>query len=227
MNDDRTIDELGVVWEPPSLPHEDEDENGINIRNLVNEDRDEARAQYAERLRTHRHRDTDQDLILATIERATMDKLAAERRQRRAIAYAREIVPGRGYSLAAIASVAAMSPSGVRTAYSTEDVDSVRRGIAYTAKAEAPATQNEPRSQAPSIWQDTGDDGVMGLVAGAMGLDNTELRQMSTEELLAMQTNRSVDGDPKRPDQNDTQKWGEWLAIQNELNRRTDVKESN
>jgi AraC-like DNA-binding protein len=63
--------------------------------------------------------------LLADLAAARRDLDSARRRLRLLIAYGREFVEPRPYTLADLARAAGMSISGVRTAYTAEDVNTV------------------------------------------------------------------------------------------------------
>jgi hypothetical protein len=74
-----------------------------------------ARADFAENLR--RAADADVDPLLAAIEQFAAARDAADAKVRHLIAYAREFLPKRSYTLEELARAAGMSTSGVDTAY--------------------------------------------------------------------------------------------------------------
>ncbi len=65
------------------------------------------------------------DVLLTALADARQRRDQADRDIRLLLAYAREVVTPRPYRLADLASAAGMSISGVRTAYTTADVDHV------------------------------------------------------------------------------------------------------
>jgi hypothetical protein len=66
-----------------------------------------------------------EDPVLAQLAMLRRQQLAAERRMRLLLAYAREFVGPRPYPLAALAEASGMSISGVRTAYDEDEVSEV------------------------------------------------------------------------------------------------------
>jgi len=67
----------------------------------------------------------DQDPLIFALIRARRAREQAERQIRELLAYGREFVQPRPYTLGDLAAAAAMSISGVRTAYQHRDVDAV------------------------------------------------------------------------------------------------------
>ncbi len=80
------------------------------------------------------------DPVLALVAEARRQMLDAERRMRLLIAYAREFVGPRPYTLDDLARSAGMSISGVRTAYDDDEVADVaaRTGARPRRRADAP-----------------------------------------------------------------------------------------
>ena len=91
----------------------------------------------------------DADPLLGLVAAARRDMLAAERRMRLLIAYRREFVGPRPYTLEGLAQSAGMSISGVRTAYDDDEIAEVaaltgarprrRAGTAPVAASGTPA----------------------------------------------------------------------------------------
>ena len=67
------------------------------------------------------------DVLLAALADARQRKEQADRDMRLLLAYAREIAAPRPYRLADLSEAAGMSVSGVRTAYTTSDIEHVIR----------------------------------------------------------------------------------------------------
>jgi AraC-like DNA-binding protein len=67
------------------------------------------------------------DPVLAAIEEARNRRDQADRDIRILLAYARELTKPRPYRLADLAAVAGMSVSGVRTAYTQQDIETAQR----------------------------------------------------------------------------------------------------
>ncbi len=67
------------------------------------------------------------DPVLAAIEEARNRRDQADRDIRILLAYARELTRPRPYRLADLATAAGMSVSGVRTAYTQQDIETVQR----------------------------------------------------------------------------------------------------
>ena len=74
------------------------------------------------------------DVLLAALADARQRKEQADRDMRLLLAYAREIAGPRPYRLADLAEAAGMSVSGVRTAYTTSDVEHVIRLLNGSAR---------------------------------------------------------------------------------------------
>jgi len=77
----------------------------------------------------HDAEDHDFDPVLDEIARAAVDMSTAEARMRLLIAYARNVVRPRPYRLGDLAHASGMSISGVRTAYSNDEINQVRRRL--------------------------------------------------------------------------------------------------
>lgn len=73
------------------------------------------------------------DPVLDELRRAHRERLDAESRLRLLLAYAREFTP-RAYTLESLARAGGLSVSGVRTAYSTVEIDEVSRRIGRPAR---------------------------------------------------------------------------------------------
>jgi hypothetical protein len=70
-----------------------------------------------------------EDPVLASLSAARARMVAAELEMRRLIAYAREFVRPRPYTLADLAEAAGMSISGIRTAYDDDEIDFVTSAL--------------------------------------------------------------------------------------------------
>lgn len=70
-----------------------------------------------------------EDPVLASLRAARARMLAAELEMRQLIAYAREFVRPRPYTLADLAEAAGMSISGIRTAYDNDEISFVTSAI--------------------------------------------------------------------------------------------------
>ena len=73
----------------------------------------------------------DTDPVLASLRRLRAEQRAAESAIRRLLAYAREYNRPTPYKLSDLATAAEMSISGVRTAYTDRDTDSVAQALGY------------------------------------------------------------------------------------------------
>lgn len=91
----------------------------------------------------------DQDPLLAALHSARRAKEQAENSIRHLIAYGREFVQPRPYTLADLAAAAGMSVSGVRTAYQSDDVDAVAQTTGARHR-DWRAPDPQPQSQDPT-----------------------------------------------------------------------------
>jgi hypothetical protein len=110
----------------PEEPGEFADDSEATGWSAMREDAAEEREAYEQGLRLAWDHDHDFDPLLGEIEAARNEMLAAEARMRLLIAYGREFTRPRPYRLEDLAR-AAMSISGVRTAYDDEEVAEVAR----------------------------------------------------------------------------------------------------
>lgn len=85
---------------------------------------DQERRHYEQNLRISCD-EQDVEPLLAEIAEARADMIAAEKRMRLLLAYAREFVAPRPYKLDDLAQAAGMSISGVRTAYDDDEIADV------------------------------------------------------------------------------------------------------
>jgi hypothetical protein len=117
-------DDIAAILHPapaPLPPHaDDEEKETFNFaKSLMRRDR----SRDSHRLRDRR--DRDQDPVLAALREQARIKAEADRRIRELLAYAREFVAPRGYTLDALAAQTGMSYSAVRGAYDQHDVEAV------------------------------------------------------------------------------------------------------
>jgi hypothetical protein len=105
---------------PQPDPGEEHDDGFLAARDEAAEDQERA----AENLRAAWD-GGDQDPLIGALAGARRAKEEAEQRIRELIAYGREFVQPRPYTLGDLAAAAGMSISGVRTAYSHRDVAQV------------------------------------------------------------------------------------------------------
>jgi len=128
MSSDRIIDELAALRYPMDTTYGLDDD-------AVNKNIQEERESYARQLRNVRDRGleiAEPDPVLGALMHATHDIRVADERRRVLIAYANKVLPGRGYSLDAIAGACDMSASGVRTAFTDRHIDKARDLIEHT-----------------------------------------------------------------------------------------------
>jgi len=104
---------------PPEADREHHDEYETQFEVL-----DDARNVMAERLEAIAD-SGDIDPLLAALGDVSYTINRKEHARRLLLAYARQFVPGRTYTLEALAEATGMSPSGIRTAYKQSDVDYV------------------------------------------------------------------------------------------------------
>ncbi|SDN13193.1 hypothetical protein SAMN04488074_1361, partial [Lentzea albidocapillata subsp. violacea] len=87
----------------------------------------------------------DVDPLIGELANAAAQIRAAEKRRRLLLAYAREFVEPRPYTLDTLAKAASMSVSGVRTAYDDEEIYVVAKRIgAKLRRREEPAASDGP-----------------------------------------------------------------------------------
>lgn len=117
------FDHLAALEHPLPAP------GSVHPPEMLDEAREEvlrerhAAAEHNREWWSHRWDETDGagDPVLDAIDTARRQQLEAEARLRLLLAYAREFVEPRPYTLADLAAHAGMSISGVRTAYDTDD----------------------------------------------------------------------------------------------------------
>lgn len=115
-------DVAAILYPIPPLPDpEAEDHDALfDQRELAGEDQERA----AKQLRLSWEHG-DQDPLIYALADARRSKELAEQQIRELLAYGREFVQPRPYTLGDLAGAAGMSISGVRTAYGHRDVDAV------------------------------------------------------------------------------------------------------
>src|SRR5437773_3310421 len=90
----------------------------------------------------------DDDPVLAALRAARARRDQADRDIRILLAYARELATPRPYRLADLAQAAGKSISGVRTGYTTADIDTARRIVHQISDAPAAAARTGDGSHA-------------------------------------------------------------------------------
>ena len=105
---------------PRSEPGQEDHDGFLAWRDEAAEEQERA----AEQLRLS-WEECEQDPLIGALAQARRAKEEAEERIRELLAYGREFVQPRPYTLGDLAAAAGMSISGVRTAYAHRDVDAV------------------------------------------------------------------------------------------------------
>ncbi|MFE5819965.1 hypothetical protein ACFQ6S_42000 [Streptomyces sp. NPDC056479] len=103
---------------------------------------EQARENYAFALEAQRE-DLQEDPLLIALANARAAREAADREIRHLLAYGREFHGDRPYKLEPLAQASGMTPSGIRTAYTSSETESVARRIGRTPdsrRARPPAT---------------------------------------------------------------------------------------
>ena len=118
-NRDICID-VAAILHPIPQPEPGDD----GWRDLVSQELAEERHETIESLRASWEHN-DQDPLISALIGARIAKEQAEEEIRHLIAYGREFVQPRPYTLSDLAAAAGMSVSGVRTSYQSDDVDAV------------------------------------------------------------------------------------------------------
>lgn len=113
------IDNITAIVARPGLDGQPED-----VRGDISAAAEDERAELAGQLRLARD-EGGEDPLLALVERAREQMLAAERDLRLLLAYAREFTAPRPYRLEDLARAARMSISGIRTAYDDDEISEV------------------------------------------------------------------------------------------------------
>ncbi|WP_221321004.1 hypothetical protein [Actinoplanes sp. L3-i22] len=138
--------DLAAIMHPIPRPEPDEDEHDgfFDMRDQAARDQEET----AEQLRLSWEEGQVDPLIYALAD-ARQAKEQAEELIRELLAYGREFVQPRPYTLGDLAKAAGMSISGVRTAYGHRDVDAVTEATG--------AKPREWRAQDPAAARDDGE----------------------------------------------------------------------
>lgn len=103
---------------------------------------EQARENYAFALEAQRD-DLQEDPLLVALGNARAAREAADREIRHLLAYGREFHGDRPYKLEPLAQTSGMTPSGIRTAYTSHEIETVAREIGRTPdsrRARPPAT---------------------------------------------------------------------------------------
>jgi hypothetical protein len=121
-------DVCSIVYPMPEHPGDNATDDELHVFNELARGVAEAREHLRPQLELA-WEDGDVDPLLDEIADARADLEAAELRLRRLIAYGREFVDPRPYTLDSLAQAAGMSVSGVRTAYDDAEIVDVARLI--------------------------------------------------------------------------------------------------
>lgn len=148
-----TLADLAAVLHPLPKPVDPEPDGWSEVVDDVRQARQDAQANWEASLDAgHEYDDGGMyDPVLDEIAGARREVLEAEHRLRLLLAYAREFVGPRPYTLAELARFASMSISGVRTAYSNTEVVEVARRTGHRARRPLLA------DTAGAVGTDTGD----------------------------------------------------------------------
>jgi hypothetical protein len=117
----------------------------------------EDRRRDAEQLRRSCAENDDADPLLTCLRRAQRAKEDAEAEIRRLLAYGREFVRPRGYTLEALAKATSMSISGVRTAYWPVDVETVAKATGAKPRDWRAPEPAEPSPRPDRTYNYAGD----------------------------------------------------------------------
>ncbi|MFF8196747.1 hypothetical protein ACF05L_39250 [Streptomyces bobili] len=109
------------------------------------EEAEQARANYAFALEAQ-HDDQREDPLLIALGNARAAREAADREIRHLLAYGREFHGDRPYKLEPLAQASGMTPSGIRTAYTSSEIQTVARqiGRAADSRRSRPPAASEP-----------------------------------------------------------------------------------
>src|SRR3712207_6074570 len=119
------VSDLTALLVPlPTYPGPAADEKEREVWSMVAEQVHQEREERAEQLRLA-WEEGEVDPLLGEVAAARRQMLAAERRMRLLIAYGREFVGPRPYTLEGLAEAAGMSISGVRPAYDDDEIAEV------------------------------------------------------------------------------------------------------
>jgi hypothetical protein len=124
---------------PRPEPGENDHDGFIDMREQAAAERVETAAQL--RLSWE---EGEVDPLLAALGQARREKDAAEQLIRVLLAYGREFVRPRAYTLEMLAAASGMSVSGVRTAYGANEIDTVAEATGTRLRAAGPAPKTTP-----------------------------------------------------------------------------------
>lgn len=142
---DRFDEIAAILSRQPERDELDERANGLADSELAELMR-QRQQHVADRMRTgaRRGRTGSDDPVLGTLAALYRQRLDAESNIRLLLAYAREFVEPRPYRLVDLAQAAGMSVSGVRTAYTTDEIHQVARAIDRPHQTSAHLREDSP-----------------------------------------------------------------------------------
>jgi hypothetical protein len=149
---DIVSDVCSIVHPIPDHPGDDAPEEALDVFSDQAAEAEHARARRRAEIEAAWD-GGDVDPLLGEIISARAEIRAAEQRLRLLIAYGREFVEPRPYTLDSLAQAAGMSVSGVRTAYDDEEIFTVARQIGAklrrreSTEQAAPSTTADDRSE--------------------------------------------------------------------------------
>ena len=155
--------DVAAILHPLPTPSPEEYADSPDVYDTWREDAAEEQQRLAEQLRRGTE-DGEADPLLTALENELAAKQEAEANIRRLLAYGREFVRPRGYTLESLARAAGMSFSGVRTAYDDHEVGQVADRLGVTKPRDRGAGPG-PRCPQCRHWPWTGSHGEAGCFA--------------------------------------------------------------
>lgn len=164
--------DVAAILHPLPTPSPEEYAESPDVYDTWREDAAEEQQRIAEQLRRGTE-DGEADPLLTALANEVAAKQDAEANIRRLLAYGREFVRPRGYTLESLAQASGMSFSGVRTAYDDREVGQVaeytgakpRDGKVYiydplSAEGGAPSVRWSPRTAGIPVVETPTDEGT-------------------------------------------------------------------